>query len=104
MGVFSVRDGFSIYRMFVAPSHVSDSIASEISNKAEEKLFEIADARGVNAFIKRLVRRNGEYKAIVIIESEDEDLVAGILNEVESQTVKMGLKIINLLKDELKSF
>ena len=91
-------------RMFIAPSHVSDNLASEISRMVEEKLFEVAAAHDVNAFLKRVVRRKGEYRAVVVVESEDRDLSEKVIGGVESKTVKLGLNIIDLLKKELKDF
>lgn len=104
MGVVSVRDGVSIGRMFIAPSHISDSIASEISRIAEEKLFEVAEANKVNAFLKRVVRRKGEYRAVVVVESPDREVSEKVIKDVEAKTVRMGLNIIDLLKKEINSF
>lgn len=104
MGVVSVRDGVSMCRMFIAPSHVSVNLASEISRMVEEKLFEVAADHNVNAFLKKVVRRNGEYRAVVVVESEDRGLSEKVISGVESKTVKLGLNIIDLLKKELREF
>ncbi len=98
------RETSFVYRMFIAPSYVSYNLAVEIARRAEQRLFEVAVENSVNAFVKRVVRRNGEYNAIVVVESQDRILVEKVIKEVEARTVKMGLKIINLLKYELKQF
>ena len=90
--------------MFIAPSYVSHDLAVEIARRAEQRLFEVAVENSVNAFVKRVVRRNGEYNAIVVVESQNRVLVEKVIKEVEARTVRMGLKIINLLKHELKQF
>lgn len=98
------RDNCFIYRMFIAPSYVSHNLAVEIARRAEQRLFEVATENSVNAFVKRVVRRGGEYNAVVVVECSNRILVEKIIKEVEARTVSMGLKIINLLKNELKHF
>ena len=95
------KDGHFVCKVFVAPSHVSRSIAQQMAEAMEMRLFEEAASVGVTAFLKKLVKVNGEYFGVVVVECSDPVTVNRIVRKVESRTVKAGTKIMSLVRSEI---